>query len=246
MPDKRSHRGPHPEDGALFGPDAQGKLRRALVDYAELLTRGYAAASALKLVGDHFALRRRQRLALLRSACSDAQCQKRQAHRCELAEITGQVVAIDGYNLLITLEAALSGAIIFKGRDGCCRDLAGLHGTYRKVEETPVALQLVGDFLKELNVFQVQWVLDRPVSNSGRLKTLMEKLSQAHHWPWDIELSLNPDAVLKTSGAMVVTSDSVILDYCPRWINLAAEIIHTEIPSARVFCLGTDGMDSHM
>jgi hypothetical protein len=42
MPDKRTHRGPHPADEKLFAADAISNLRTAIADFSLLLTRGYA------------------------------------------------------------------------------------------------------------------------------------------------------------------------------------------------------------
>ncbi|MBN1360109.1 MAG: DUF434 domain-containing protein [Sedimentisphaerales bacterium] len=255
MPDKRAHRGPHPADAELFAPEALPRLREALADFSLLLTKGYADKSALKLVGDRFSLTQRQRLAVMRSACSDQQLQSRLARRVDIADIAGQSLAIDGYNLLITIEAALSGGLIFRGRDGCLRDLASIHGTYRKVEETVPALTLIGKFLADIDVglprgegvppsnhrqactersrsdardtttAEALWLLDSPVSNSGRLKTLIANLAREHDWNWEARLSLNPDAELRQTDQIVVTTDSVILDTCPHWTNLADAII---------------------
>ncbi len=237
MPDKRTHRGPHPADARLFGPDAMVPLRGALADFSLLLTKGYAGNSALKLVGDHFALTQRQRLALMRAACSDQQRQSRQDRCVEIADLAGQPIAIDGYNLLITLEAALSGAFVFQGRDGCLRDLAGIHGTYRKVEETVPALMCIGSFLEAISVPRALWLLDSPVSNSGRLKTLIGELARKNHWDWSIRLSTNPDAELKVTDQIVVTTDSVVLDHCTRWTNLGTKIILARVPVAHIVVL---------
>jgi len=237
MPDKRRHRGVHPSDADLFGPEALGSLREALRDLSLLLSKGYADRSARKLVGDHFALTQRQRLAVMRSACSDQQQRRRIEHRIEIADIADQAVAIDGYNLLITIEAAMSGAFVFLGRDGCLRDLAGIHGTYRKVDETLPALRLIGEFLGELGIAETLWLLDSPVSNSGRLKTLISQLANERRWDWDVRLSTNPDAELKRTDTIVVSTDSVILDNCVRWTNLGTEIIMTHVPDARVIVM---------
>jgi len=237
MPDKRTHRGPHPADAKLFAPEALASLRTALADFSLLLTKGYAGNSALKLVGDHFALTQRQRLALMRAACSDQQKQTRIAKRVETADLAGQAVAIDGYNLLITLEAAMSGAFIFQGRDGCLRDLAGIHGTYRKVEETVPAIMLIGAFLKEIRVPRALWLLDSPVSNSGRLKTLIGERARENGWDWEIRLSTNPDAELKQTDLIVGSTDSVILDKCTRWTNLGTAIIMACVPVAHIVVL---------
>ena len=238
MPETREHRGPHPDDAELFAPALIPRLREAVADFSLLLTKGYAAKSTLKLVGDRFSLTQRQRLAVMRSSCSDQQRQSRWQHRVPVEALAGQAIAIDGYNLLITIEAALSGGLIFQGRDGCFRDLASIHGTYRKVEETVPAVELIGDFLDgDSGSPQALWLLDSPVSNSGRFKTLIGELARENHWPWEIRLTISPDAELSRMDTTVVSTDSVVLDACARWTNLAAEIITRRFPSAGVIDL---------
>jgi hypothetical protein len=239
MPDTRVHRGPHPDDAALFAPVMFPRLREAVADFSLLLTKGYADKSALKLVGDRFSLTQRQRLAVMRAACSDQQRQSRLERRVPVEALPGQPLAIDGYNLLITIEAALSGGLIFQGRDGCCRDLASIHGTYRKVEETIPAVKLIGEFLTQTRTAQTLWLLDSPVSNSGRLKTLITKIARENNWPWEIRLTISPDAELRTTEQIVVSTDSVILDACPQWTNLAAEIIRQRLPQTAVIHLAS-------
>jgi len=234
MPDKRTHRGPHPADEKLFAVGTIPNLQSAIVDFSLLLTRGYAEKGALKLVGDKFSLTQRQRLAIMRSACSDQQLTSRRQRQIETADLAGQSIAIDGYNVLITIEAAMSGGVIFKGRDGCFRDLASVHGTYRKVTETIPAVELIGDFLGEVGVEKALWLLDSPVSNSGRLKTLIGELARENNWNWEIELLLSPDAKLKKTDLIVATSDSVVLDGCKSWGNLATDIIKRKIQNPRI------------
>jgi hypothetical protein len=245
MPDKRTHRGQHPTDAKLFAAARIPELRRAVADYSLLLTKGYAEKSSLKLVGDRFALTERQRLAIMRSACSDEQRAGRKSRQLDIKEAAGQAIAIDGYNILITVEAAMSGGLIFIGRDGCCRDLASIHGTYRKVTETIPAVELIGGFLQQMGIGQALWLLDSPVSNSGRLKTLIRELAEKNGWNWQIELVTNPDAVLiKTArgelvepDTIVASSDSVVLDGCGRWVNLAGEIIKAKLPATKIIDL---------
>ena len=237
MPDKRSHRGPHPADEKLFAPDAILDLRSALADFSLLLTKGYADKSALKLVGDKFSLTERQRLAVMRSACSNQQLALRSGNCIEAKNLAGKSVALDGYNVLITIEAAMSGGVIFAGKDGCYRDLASIHGTYRKVTETIPAVKMIGEFLQELGVSRVLWLLDSPVSNSGRLKTLIGELAEQNNWNWEIELLLSPDAELMKTGLIVASSDSVVLDGCRQWVNLATEIIRQKLPSSWIIDL---------
>jgi hypothetical protein len=241
MPDKRIHRGPHPADEKLFDAKAIGDLRFAIADLSLLLTKGYAQKSALKLVGDRFSLRERQRLAVMRGACSDQQLASRNERRVAAENLAGRSIALDGYNVLITIEAAMSGGMIFMGRDGCYRDLASIHGTYRKVTETIPAVQLIGEFLREIGVGEALWLLDSPVSNSGRLKTLMRELAEKGGWNWQIELVLSPDAELKKTDLVVATSDSVVLDECKSWVNLATEIVQRKVTSAKIIDLSAGG-----
>jgi hypothetical protein len=237
MPDKRLHRGQHPADEKFFRETLIPGIRRAVADYSLLLSKGYAEKSSLKLVGDRFTLTERQRLAVMRSACSDEQQSGRKSRQLDINAVAGQMIAIDGYNVLITIEAAMSGGLIFRGRDGCCRDLASIHGTYRRVSETQPAIELIGGFLQQIGINQALWLLDSPVSNSGRLKTLIREIAEKNGWGWEIELVISPDAVLIKGEKIVASSDSVILDKCGRWVDLAGEIIKKQIPAAKIIDL---------
>jgi hypothetical protein len=213
----------------LFAADAIENLRAALADFSMLLTKGYADKSALKLVGDKFSLTQRQRLAIMRSACSDRQLNLRKQRQVKVDDLADKPLVIDGYNVLITVEAAMSGAVVFRGRDGCCRDLASIHGTYRKVTETIPAIELIGEFLQDKSVNESLWLLDSPVSNSGRLKKLIGELAQKKGWKLDVKLLPSPDAELIKTDNVVVSSDSVVLDRCKKWVNLARAIIEEKL-----------------
>jgi hypothetical protein len=242
MPDRRKHRGKHPEDDRLFAESCCTDLRAAVADHSWLLTRGYAPDASLKLVGDRFDLTARQRLAIMRSSCSDSALDRRSANRIPLSTCTGRPSGVDGYNLLITVESALSGGLVVVGRDGCYRDLASIHGTYRKVDETRPAVELIVNGLRLADVGRVDWFLDRPVSNSGRLKTLIAKvveecgLSANANGDWNIELVDSPDKTLIAYPGVVASADSALLDARPagRWVNLAGELIDAYTPQAWV------------
>jgi hypothetical protein len=130
VPDRRTHRGAHPEDAKLFAPDQHARLRDAVAHLSWLLTRGYAQPSALKLVGDRFNLDARQRTAVMRCACSDQAIEARRARQLQPLDVRGRTMLIDGYNVLTTAESALGGGVILVGRDGAVRDMASIHGSY--------------------------------------------------------------------------------------------------------------------
>ncbi|GAB6164161.1 DUF434 domain-containing protein [Thermostilla marina] len=231
MPDRRRHRGPHPEDATLFTAEAIPRLRSAAVDFCYLLDRGYAEPSALKLVGDRYSLRARQRTALARACCSREAVADRTGRMLDPESLAGRELWIDGYNLLTTIEAALAGGVLLVGRDGALRDLASVHGSYRKVAETEPALRCIADHLGKLQPDRVVWLLDRPVSNSGRLAALMRRLASDTAQPWDIRLEDSPDRILRASHHAIVTADGGILDFPVRWLNLARRIAES-LPGA--------------
>jgi len=232
MPDRRRHRGPDPEDARLFAPSACEVMRLATSDLCWLLNHGYALPSALELVGNRYDLVRRQRLAVARCVCTDAALARRRQHELLPKSLNGNELWLDGYNVLNALESALAGGGILRGRDGCFRDMAGTHGGYRQVEETVPALHLLGKALIEWGIRRCRWWLDQPVSNSGRLKSMLLDLAAREHWPWDVELVFSPDKVLSETPQIIATSDSVILDHCAHWFNLARWLIEMQVPQA--------------
>jgi len=232
MPDKRSHRGPHPEDHDAFGTKSQLLLREAASDFCWLLDRGYAHRSSIKLVGDRYALRERQRIAVGRCACCSTERDSRKAREVSSSDVSGRPLQIDGYNLLTTVEAALAGGVILHGRDGTFRDMASIHGHFKFVVETSPALMIIGQTIERLRPSECLWYLDSPVSNSGRLAALLRETAAAQSWNWRVELIQNPDPVLCVSPETVATADSMILDRCARWINLAGDVIRRHVPEA--------------
>jgi hypothetical protein len=238
-PDTRHHRGAHPADPELFGPDQLLKLRRAVTELSWLLSRGYNMTSSLKLVGDRHGLRERQRLAVCRSSCSDQNKQRRKDHRVSVEQLRNQSVIVDGFNLMITVEAALSRGPLLIGVDECVRDLSGVHGSYRSVEETDRAISMIGEALQVLGASSVLWLLDRPVSNSCRLAAKIADLAVQREWPWQVDVVLNPDSMIISSPDVAITSDSSLLDRAERWADLKSYLLAHQIPEAWVINLAS-------
>jgi hypothetical protein len=233
-PDSRSHRGADPHDEQAFGPDSLPALRGAVSDLSWLLGRSYAVVSALKLVGDRWNLTARQRQAVWRSACSDEARSRRVACEVAASQTSGRALLIDGFNVLTTIEAALGRAVVLHCRDSTYRDIAGVHGNYRKVAETVPAITKLAAVLHDLGPRPIHWLFDRPVSNSGRIRGLVLEMAALHGCEWTVELVNDPDARLKGLTDLVATADSAILDCGPAWLNLARVVIDTACPAARI------------
>lgn len=228
-PDARKHRSAHPEDRKLFAAVQVPVLRTAVSELSWLLTHGYSLKGALKLVGDRHRLTDRQRLAVSRAACSDQSRERRAQTTISTGSVAGRGVIVDGFNLLITMEAALSGGLLMICRDGCIRDLSSVHGSYRSVDETDEAIVSVGELLEALRPASVVWVLDRPISNSGRLAKRIRDAAQEQEWNWTVEVVFNPDAEISASDRIVISSDSHVLDESASWLNFSRFLIEKQL-----------------
>ena len=226
-------RGYVPKDTIEFGPKATDKLNSAAQELAFLLDRGYDTKSASTFVGNHHLLSERQRLALARIASPRAALDARERKR--LREVP-QALVLDGFNTIITLEVALSGSLLLEGMDSTIRDLAGLRGTYRIVDKTVRAVELLLGRLETLGVEEALFYLDQQVSNSGRLRALLLDKAEGRSVGVQVELHPSVDSVLSRMEN-VVTTDAIILDKCGSWYNLNREIIEESVPEAWVLRL---------
>lgn len=232
MPDTRQHRGPAPRDERLFAPSNLETLRRAVEELSWLLGRGYPDEAALQLVGNRHDLTARQRKAVERCACADTVRNDRRARRLDVCDLSARRVDVDAFNCIILCESVLGGAVVLAGRDGALRDLASVHGTWRRVAETPRVIESLGEVLDASGASAVRWVLDRPVSNSGRLAGMLREAAEAADRPWAIELRTHVDRGLAASDAVVASADSWILDRCGAWVDLPRAVLEHRAPDA--------------
>ena len=200
------------------------------------MERGYDTKSASTFVGNHHLLSERQRLALARIVSTPSAVQARKQK--ELLQVPDSLV-LDGFNTIITLEVALSGSLLLEGMDGTVRDLVGLRGSYRIVDKTVQAVELLLARLETLGVQRALFYLDQQVSNSGRLRALL--LEQAEKRAVEVQAELHPSVDgLLSRMERVVTADAIILDKCGSWYNLNRTLIESAVPEAWILRL--DGL----
>lgn len=218
-------RGFVPEDERNFSEEAIVTMKKASRHICYLLNEGYDLKQATVFVGNHFLLSERQRLAITRSVASINQLEERGNKKKDLHDLAGKEMWIDGFNIIITLEVLLCDSLLFQCMDETIRDLAALRGTYRLIPETANAAQMMLDVLQEAGVSKVNILLDKPVSNSGRLKELIADVAERDcSIPLDIQILRDVDRELY-GKEYVITSDSIILDHCHSWVNLTAECL---------------------
>ena len=220
-------RGFIPDDERFFSPEALELMRTASRHVRFLINDGYDLKSASTFVGNHFLLSERQRLAIVRTIATDERLPGRKEKELGKEEIRGKTVWIDGFNTVITLEVALCHSLLFAGMDGTVRDLAALRGTYRLIPETERAVRMMLEVLKNCSVAGAHILLDEPVSNSGRLKSLIAE--QREYCGFDLDILLLKDVDRTLYGKeCVITSDAVILDNCKSWFNLTRLCLETD------------------
>ena len=223
---KQAKRGFLPTDERDFGEKNLPKLRRAAEETYYLLNRGYPVTSTTRFIGDHYLLSERQRLALARTVSPETKIMSRKSR--EVTDISGQTLYVDGFNVIIGLEIAFSDSMLFRCMDGTIRDLAGLHGTYRLIPQTDLAVNALLGTLEKLKVGKAVIYLDKPVSNSGRLKQRIFELADNISYELDVQIENPVDAILKTKP-LIATADAIILDECAGWFNLVLRVIEETI-----------------
>lgn len=220
-----SRRGFFPEDEKDFAASQLEKLKTAAADFLYLSDRGYSPQGAAALVGDRYQLSARQRTAVVRTVSPrDALVSRLAKQLGDASGLPGSGVHVDGFNAVIALEVALSGSPVFECMDGTVRDLAGLRGTYRIIDKTTEAVRLILGGIRQLGAAKASFYLDAPVSNSGRLKTLINETAREIGFSATAETVNGVDRLLSALPG-VITADSAILDRCESWLNPGAGLV---------------------
>lgn len=223
---KDAKRGFVTSDEREFGDKAIPNLRQAANEVLFLLNHGYPVKGATRFVGDHYMFSERQRLALARTVSPEEQIASRLSR--EVKNIEGETIYIDGFNVIIGLEIAFSESMLFTCMDGTIRDLAGLRGTYRLIPETDLAVKALLKTLEKLKVGKAVIYLDKPVSNSGRLKQKINEYAEEVDIEVEVEIEDAVDYILKQKP-LIASGDAIILDACDNWINLVRYVIEENI-----------------
>lgn len=231
-------RGFVPGDEKEFSKESMIKLKEAQKDIFMLINRGYPIKSASTFVGNHYLLSERQRIALVRATSTKENLDLRSSKEIrpiknEEKNLAKKEVYIDGFNIIITLEVALSNSTLIRCMDGNIRDLAGLRGTYKLIDKTDRAIDLIGQELEKLKVSKAVFYLDKPVSNSGRLKMKIIELLDKYDFAVEVELVDNADKMLEGLDN-VISSDAIVIDKCSSWINLNRSIIDNNIEKLNI------------
>jgi hypothetical protein len=213
-------------------------LQNASMDFRYLLNRGFPRKATLELVGNRYQLNADERHLLHRGIFSDSDSKSRRNKILSIRDIRGKIIAIDGYNVLITIEASLSGRPLILGDDGFIRDISGLSGNFKKTEKSAEALRLILRTLKKAKPSHTLFLLDAPISKSGRLALEVRNLLKIENLSGDAMAVGVPEKILIGFPGIIATSDTAIIDRSEEVVDLAGYIIKNLCP--RSGFAGTD------
>ncbi|NDY41998.1 DUF434 domain-containing protein [Dissulfurirhabdus thermomarina] len=210
-------------------PFREDRWRPAARDLRWLLDRGYPRQPALAFVGNHFQLHQGERDLLYRGIFRRDQARARRARRVRLRDLAGRGLAIDGHNVLITLESALRGRPLLVADDGFVRDVSRVFRRFRPTDRTRAAWGLVGACLRDHPPAEVLVVLDAPLPRSGELAGRIRRWMREAGIPGEVRAVRRPEGVLAAFDGVAATADSVVLDRHPALLDLAGHIIRRRL-----------------
>jgi hypothetical protein len=166
---------------------------------------------------------------------AEAMAEARRAKIRHLADLHGVPLALDGHNVLITLEAAFQGLPLVVADDGFIRDVAELSRAYRVSRATDRVLGALGDYLKDRHEGPVAVFYDAPMSKSGELAWRTREIFAAWGHTPEVAAVPVPERELLAFAGAVATSDTHLIDGREMMVDLAGEIIRQESGKGRQF-----------
>ncbi len=208
------------------------ELLDALIDYKYLLNRGYKSRGALNLVTSRYLLSKEERMLLYRCIHSDNDVTL--IREKIVSEIRGRHLIIDGYNVLLTVAAAIEGLPLYLCDDGIVRDLRSMKIRDFSTPSIMNAIKLIKDATDELRPNNVTLFLDKSVSMSAEHSKVIHALSPQ----WEVILASKADTEVIASRGVVASSDYVILMEANEIYDLAGFVVLRKFPDQIVNLLG--------
>jgi hypothetical protein len=209
------------------------RLLSAAQDFRFLSGRGYPRQASLTLVGNRYALPRAARQILQRGVFDPAAAARRRLKLCLAQTLTGQPLALDGHNVVITLECALRGIPVLAADDGFIRDIGQVSASFRPSPLTTQVLDRLSRYLAERAVGPVTFWYDAPMSRSGELAAMTRDIMQACHLSGEARAVAVPEKWLLEDSGVIGSSDTDLIDRAQQVVDVAGEIIR-QLPMVEI------------
>jgi len=206
------------------------KLLRAAEDLRYLLDREYKRESAVDFVANRYVLDRMARSILYRCVSSSEWARKVREKAMDPSGLKGVKVAVDGFNVLNTLQSFKDGRLLVLCDDGVVRDVSEVHGDFKPTGATEGLIRLIVKTLKELKAEEAIFYYESQISRSGEISALTRKILEEEGMKGSAETEKSVDSALLRDRCVVVSSDSVVIHRADRFFDLAGYIILKERP----------------
>jgi hypothetical protein len=218
------------------------QLPAAAADFRFLLARGYPRMAALGLVGNRYGLDAMARRLLHRGVFAPEVAAARRAKLRLLREV-GLPLALDGHNVLITLECAARRLPLVAADDGFIRDVGEISRAFRVSEATDRGLARLADYLADRAAGPLEVFYDAPLSRSGELARRTREIFASRGLMVQAAAVPVPERLLENFAGAIATSDTALIDTHDPVVDLAGEIIrqHSEWPRIDLAEPGPDG-----
>ncbi len=207
-----------------------GILREAIKDYKYLLTRGYTPKQILPFISNRYGLNRMEQLLIYRSVHDNEYKNSIKAKIQRKSDVRGQVLLIDGLNVILTIQAAISCKPLVRGDDGFIRDIQRVHGKVRYNEKFFSSTIRLGIGLKYLEPKKVLIFFDKNISLIGFYSKIIKRLISLYA-SIDIDVVLSDmcdKSLINLSNQysyIVSSSDAVLIMKSRRVFDLAGFIV---------------------
>jgi hypothetical protein len=200
-------------------------LADAAADFRFLLARGYTRKNALDLVGNRYGLNHTARQILHRGVFAPAVAAAHRAKLRRLRDLPGRPLALDGHNVLITLECAGRGLPLVASDDGFIRDVGEISRAFRVTPATDRVLELMAVYLADHKAGPLDVFYDAPLSLSGELARRTREMFASRGLAVQAAAVPVPERLLSGFTGAIATSDTALIDAHAAVVDLAGEII---------------------
>ncbi|HIQ02825.1 MAG TPA: DUF434 domain-containing protein [Desulfurococcales archaeon] len=205
------------------------RVKRASQYYLTLLNMGLTRETALKLVSQKYYLTKSELMVLYRCIHPTIESYYRRRKLIPPHEVRGKVLAVDGFNVIITLQSVIEGIPVCISSDGLLRDIMK---SYRKFSYNPtVHNKIIETMVKYISILlprKAVIVYDKQVSYSGVVASVTNSIIRKVHIEGQALVREKTDKTILEVGEVVASSDVVIVNKASKVFDLAYYIVLKE------------------
>lgn len=201
------------------------RLLEAAKDLRYLLDRGYKKESAVNFVSNRYSFNKVFRSILYRAVISKSDAEEIRKRHASPHELLGSKVAVDGFNLINTLNAAVRGELLVLCDDGVIRDVSEVHGSFKFDEVTRGVIRLSIQLLKELGISEAVYYYESQISRSGEISAFTRNTMSEFGLVGYAVTTKSVDSAILREGCIAITSDSALILRVKKFFDLAGYAI---------------------